>query len=176
MVRMYQVPALFEHLIPDKHTAGWCQDIGCQEKDLYSAMLGVFMLGHLPPPWMSITGPMSSCIIALHSMCQPGLPGPQGLSHEGSFGLPAFHSTKSAGCLLLTFTATLSPALLSSCMQRCTCQPSSIVVFSCESLAGNTGRMKRLHVQEPSLTNVRPERRPYPSMLSIENQTLPSAS
>ena len=75
-------------------------------------------LPHLPPPCMSMTGPMSSRIMALHSMCQPGLPGPHGLSHVGSPGFAAFQSTKSAGCLLLTFTATLSPALLSSCMQR----------------------------------------------------------
>ena len=68
----------------------------------------------LPPPCMSMTGPISFLIMALHSMCQPGLPGPQGLSQVGSFGFAAFQSTKSAGCRLLVLTATLSPALLSS--------------------------------------------------------------
>ena len=31
-------------------------------------------------------------------MCQPGRPGPQGLSHDGSPGLAAFQRAKSAGC------------------------------------------------------------------------------
>ena len=70
---------------------------------------------HLPPPWMSMIGPMSSRIMALHSMCQPGRPGPQGLSQVGSPGLAAFHSTKSAGWRLAALTATRSPARLSSC-------------------------------------------------------------
>jgi hypothetical protein len=47
-------------------------------------------------------------------MCQPGLPGPQGLSHVGSPGLAAFQSTKSKGLRLRSSTATRSPALLSS--------------------------------------------------------------
>ena len=34
--------------------------------------------------------------MAEHSMCQPGRPAPQGLSHTGSPGLDGFHSTKSA--------------------------------------------------------------------------------
>ena len=35
--------------------------------------------------------------MAEHSMCQPGRPGPQGLSHAGSPGLDAFHRAKSPG-------------------------------------------------------------------------------
>ena len=34
--------------------------------------------------------------MAEHSICHPGRPGPQGLSQDGSSGLAAFHSTKSA--------------------------------------------------------------------------------
>jgi hypothetical protein len=68
----------------------------------------------LPPPWMSITGPMSFRIMAEHSTCQPGRPGPQGLSHVGSPGFAFFHKTKSAGCFFLSSTATLSlpPAIV----------------------------------------------------------------
>jgi hypothetical protein len=51
----------------------------------------------MPPPWMSIVRPSALSIIAEHSMCQPGRPAPQGLSHSGSFSLDGFHSTKSAG-------------------------------------------------------------------------------
>ncbi len=40
----------------------------------------------LPPPWTSITGPITSRIMELHSMCQPGRPGPQGESQDGSPG------------------------------------------------------------------------------------------
>ncbi len=36
-------------------------------------------------------------LMAEHSMCQPGRPGPQGLSHDGSPGLDRFHSAKSPG-------------------------------------------------------------------------------
>jgi len=67
-----------------------------------------------------MSGPMSARIIALHSMCHPGRPGPQGLSQVGSPGLAPFHSTKSAGLRLAALTATRSPARLSSwCARRC---------------------------------------------------------
>src|SRR5215217_6552652 len=58
----------------------------------------------VPPPWMS--APPGRCLltIAEHSMCQPGRPGPHGLSQVGSPGLEAFHSAKSSG-LLLTLVA-----------------------------------------------------------------------
>ena len=39
--------------------------------------------------------------MAVHSMCQPGLPGPQGESQVGSPGLAAFHNAKSLWSLLL---------------------------------------------------------------------------
>jgi hypothetical protein len=38
--------------------------------------------------------------IAEHSRCQPGRPGPHGVGHDGSPGLPAFHSVKSRGSRL----------------------------------------------------------------------------
>ncbi len=56
--------------------------------------------GRWPPPWMSIGRPRTFSIMAEHSMCQPGRPGPQGLSHTGSPGLDGFHSTKSAAFFL----------------------------------------------------------------------------
>ena len=34
-----------------------------------------------------MTGPISASIMALHSMCHPGRPGPQGDSQDGSPGL-----------------------------------------------------------------------------------------
>jgi hypothetical protein len=58
-----------------------------------------------------MTGPITLLIIELHSMCHPGRPGPQGLGHEGSPGLAAFHRAKSAGERLRVSTATRSPAL-----------------------------------------------------------------
>ena len=64
----------------------------------------------LPPPWMSMTGPMWERIIAEHSKCQPGRPGPQGLGHWGSPALAAFHRAKSAGLRLRASPATLCPA------------------------------------------------------------------
>ena len=39
--------------------------------------------------------------MAEHSMCQPGRPGPHGLSHAGSPGLAPFHRAKSPGLRLL---------------------------------------------------------------------------
>ena len=51
----------------------------------------------MPPPWMSMGRPRDCSIMAVHSMCQPGRPGPKGLSHTGSPGLEGFHRTKSAG-------------------------------------------------------------------------------
>ena len=59
-----------------------------------------------PPPWMSITGPRMSSIMEEHSMCHPGRPRPQGLSQYGSPSFAAFHSAKSAGCVLRVSAAT----------------------------------------------------------------------
>ena len=47
-------------------------------------------------------------------MCQPGRPGPHGLSHEGSPGFAAFHSAKSIGSRLRSSTSTRAPACSSS--------------------------------------------------------------
>ena len=52
--------------------------------------------------------------MALHSMCQPGRPAPQGLSHDGSSGFAPFHSVKSMGCSLRTPVSTLAPATIPS--------------------------------------------------------------
>ena len=51
--------------------------------------------------------------MAEHSMCQPGRPGPQGLSHAGSPGLAPFHRAKSPGLRFLSLTSIRAPA--SSC-------------------------------------------------------------
>lgn len=48
-----------------------------------------------PPVWISKEGPKISDAIAEHSMCQPGLPRPQGESQAGSPGLLFFQSAKS---------------------------------------------------------------------------------
>ncbi len=74
-----------------------------------------------PPPWMSMTGPISCRIMALHSMCQPGRPGPQGESQVGSPGLADFQRAKSEGLRLRLSRATRSPALLSSCVRQPHC-------------------------------------------------------
>ena len=52
--------------------------------------------------------------MAEHSMCQPGRPGPQGLSQDGSPGLADFHRAKSRGSRLRSSTSTRAPASNSS--------------------------------------------------------------
>lgn len=52
--------------------------------------------------------------MALHSMCHPGRPGPQGDPQVGSPGLADFHRAKSEGLRFLLSRATRSPARLSS--------------------------------------------------------------
>ena len=54
----------------------------------------------MPPPWMSKLRPSSASLIAEHSMCHPGRPRPQGLSHPGTPSGDGFHSTKSIGSRL----------------------------------------------------------------------------
>src|SRR3990170_2064570 len=49
---------------------------------------------------MSKPSPRYCIDMAEHSMCQPGRPGPHGVSHAGSPGLEAFHSAKSSGSRL----------------------------------------------------------------------------
>ncbi|MNT36702.1 hypothetical protein D3C72_1728030 [compost metagenome] len=71
----------------------------------------------MPPPWMSKVSPSVAPHMAEHSMCQPGRPEPNSLSHlasGGSSGLEDFHSTKSSGSSLPSSTATRSPARSSS--------------------------------------------------------------
>ena len=48
-----------------------------------------------PPVWMSNEGPRWAMLMAEHSTCQPGRPGPIGVSQDGSPGLGPFHSAKS---------------------------------------------------------------------------------
>ena len=48
-----------------------------------------------PPVWMSNDGPRWAMLIAEHSMCQPGRPGPIAVSHDGSPGFGPFHRAKS---------------------------------------------------------------------------------
>ena len=61
------------------------------------------------PPWMSKVRPRNFSLMAEHSMCQPGRPLPQGLSHDGSPGFAAFHSAKSSGWRLSSPGCTRSP-------------------------------------------------------------------
>ena len=63
-----------------------------------------------PPLWMSITDPPTSLAIALHSMCHPGRPGPQGLGQCGSPGLAAFQRAKSQAPRLSPAPPSPSPA------------------------------------------------------------------
>ena len=55
----------------------------------------------VPPPCRSIVVPSSRSASALHSMCQPGRPGPHIVSHDGSSAADGCHSTKSSGWRLL---------------------------------------------------------------------------
>ena len=71
-----------------------------------------------PPPWISKVTPRIFFAMAEHSMCQPGLPLPQGLSQPGSPSLDGFHSTKSAGLFLYGATSTRAPAIRSSWERR----------------------------------------------------------
>ncbi|VVC04903.1 Uncharacterised protein [Candidatus Burarchaeum australiense] len=45
-----------------------------------------------------------------HSMCQPGLPLPQGESQDSSSGFDTFQSAKSSGLRLRSSTSTRAPA------------------------------------------------------------------
>ena len=54
-----------------------------------------------PPPWISKVSPRYRWLITEHSRCQPGLPCPQGLSHQGSPSLLAFQRDKIEGIALL---------------------------------------------------------------------------
>ena len=52
--------------------------------------------------------------MAEHSMCQPGRPGPQGLSQAGSPGLAAFQSVKSIGFSLPSSGSMRAPVSIES--------------------------------------------------------------
>src|SRR5271157_4413425 len=67
-----------------------------------------------PPPWISKVSPRKFWLIIEHSICHPGLPLPQGLSHHGSPSLLAFHRAKSRGYLFFSLTSTRAPAIISS--------------------------------------------------------------
>jgi hypothetical protein len=64
----------------------------------------------IPPEWMSILSPRMADAITEHSICHPGRPGPHGDDQNGSPGLDAFQSAKSA--------ADLRPVLLESAPER----------------------------------------------------------
>ena len=53
-------------------------------------------------------------LIAEHSMCHPGRPGPQGLSQDGSPGFDDFQRAKSPGCFLSEVGSIRAPAWSSS--------------------------------------------------------------
>ncbi len=61
--------------------------------------------------------PNRSSDIAEHSICQPGLPGPQGLGQLISPALAFFQRAKSAGSCFNSSTAILAPALSSSTLR-----------------------------------------------------------
>src|SRR3989344_3759283 len=70
-----------------------------------------------PPAWISSWSPKYFILIAEHSMCQPGKPTPQGLSHSISRFSPLgenFQRAKSRGSFFWGFTSTLAPAFISS--------------------------------------------------------------
>ena len=47
-------------------------------------------------------------------MCQPGLPAPHGLGHDGSPSFAAFQRAKSIGSLFWSLTSIRAPASISS--------------------------------------------------------------
>ncbi len=72
-----------------------------------------------PPVWMSNDGPSWAMLIAEHSTCQPGRPGPTTVSHDGSPGLGAFHSAKSrTSSLPYSSASTRSPTRIASGSRR----------------------------------------------------------
>jgi hypothetical protein len=68
-----------------------------------------------PPPWIANDGPSSASAIAEHSMCQPGLPRPQGESQAvSSPSLCAFQSAKSSRSSFSDSVPASSPWSMSS--------------------------------------------------------------
>ena len=56
-----------------------------------------------------MVSPRISVAITEHSMCQPGRPGPHGLSQETSPSLAAFQRAKSRGFSLRSVSASVRP-------------------------------------------------------------------
>ena len=65
-----------------------------------------------------MTGPSSASIMALHSMCHPGRPGPQGLSQLGSPGLALWSIDKGRHCQSAATHEVKSPAVATYLPQR----------------------------------------------------------
>mmetsp|Transcript_10035 Transcript_10035/g.38001 ORF Transcript_10035/g.38001 Transcript_10035/m.38001 type:complete len:423 (-) Transcript_10035:369-1637(-) len=63
-----------------------------------------------PPLWISSCSPKREYVIALHSMCQPGRPGPHLDSQLISPGFDVFHSAKSRGLFFSPSAFGLSPS------------------------------------------------------------------
>ena len=57
--------------------------------------------------------PRIASIIEEHSICQPGLPFPQGDSQYGSFSFENFQRAKSSGAFLSSSNSTLVPEITS---------------------------------------------------------------
>src|SRR4051794_8492867 len=71
----------------------------------------------IPPPWMSKVAPRYLVDMAEHSRCQPGRPGPHGVSQDGSPGLAPFHRVKSRGSCLVPVSSASSAGRIAS--SRC---------------------------------------------------------
>ena len=64
---------------------------------------------------MSNVSPRNFMLIAEHSICQPGLPSPQGDDHLGSISsFGDFQSAKSSGFFFFSDGSTLAPASIFS--------------------------------------------------------------
>ena len=63
---------------------------------------------------MSNVGPRYLVDIAEHSRCQPGRPGPHGVSQDGSPGLAPFQSAKSRGSRLWLSSTSSAARMCSS--------------------------------------------------------------
>src|SRR4030095_14614625 len=63
---------------------------------------------------MSKVSPSRALLMGAHSICHPGRPFPQGLSHAGSPGLADFHKAKSPGERFLEPAAPPSPCCSSA--------------------------------------------------------------
>ena len=97
-----RLPVLFDIFSPPRFTMPFsiqkcANGLPVQDSDCAISFSWCGKIRSWPPPWMSNVSPRYFIAIAEHSMCQPGRPGPHGLSHAGSPGLAPFHSAKSSG-------------------------------------------------------------------------------